>query len=499
MDRLSCCESDLSKHKHGILDHLTWSAVVLALSLMTKLFVSSWVWVFLILIPMTVFLISLKSNTKWLGYLIAHRTRFVFGVVSVFLLIGLIVYLDVYRVLPEDWRLVGRVLSFPNQEARLDIVVGFGLLGIVLGALLRQALGRAVYGTLLRSWSIGPQITIIGIWTTVVILCPYPVHPYAVSYYIWGIAMGMLVHKAVHLWFERRMETYRRMSNIYAAWPDQTQGSKQEHKALEYFRNHKIKRLRKELDKWKNKGVYSKKLALLSASLYRIEGQYERSNQDIDSATKADAIESLEDTHLLMLKAVNLRERQRDSEAQQLLQILTQSEHGKTCPLVHAAQAFLQSDEIMKDITRFQPSQRALKSAYRSMMFRYKLVQVRDQTKRSNALSELQDFYSRVMDYCIPVNATLILDTMGYALLAAGYSYEAKVFFQECITMDPTYSSAYLHLGDYYQVRMLACDDASSQARFNWHASLCYYAAKYSENVIDSRISAMTGKRLESL
>jgi len=481
-----------------IIDGFIWLFTIVLLAFLTQIFLASWVWTVVILLPMAIIFQGLLRSSRIAGFIIAKRSWMVFCVSFLLICSGLIII--IVRLFDYDILLLSsleqnRIVGNINRTAS---IIGFIVIGVILGALFRQAVGRAIYGTLLHRLTVGHRVSCIAIWTATVIIFPYPYHPEAIPYYFCGVAIGILIHKAFHLWLERKVQGYRRICNIYAAWPSGAQGTHEEYQALKLLKKLRHTRLRKRLNDWKSEGrnVFTTKLTLISASLFRIEGDYERSNAEIDSACDPESIKTMEDIHLLLLKTINLRDCNKDVEAIQLINILRLSQIGRTCPLVHATYSLLQSETVLNDLQGFTPSIKPLLSSYRSMLHRNNLVLVRQSISRANSTGRMKEFLSRFLDYCVPVSTTLMLDVLGYALLAANHISEAKVLFQECITVDPTYTSAYLHLGDYFTIRACSISEPSLKARNAWHASLCYWTAKYSEKVNSSRVSTISSHRL---
>jgi len=489
----------------GVVDSLISVFATIAFAALTMLFYPSWVWSLAVLVPTTIFYEIILRSPSATAYIIAKRTKAVGITAIVILALGGLTY-----YLAGVWQWSSVVSSGSLQQPSISnsdmvIIVGFCLLGIVLGILFRQALGRSVFSTLLQKLSVGQRITTIGIWTTILIVAPYPIHPKAVPFYVWGVALGVLIHKAVHLWLSRKVQGFRRIANIYHAWPPEAELTTLEHDVLKLFKRLRFRKLRKKLDGSKQRvesgSDSSLRLALISASLFRIKGNYEAAIREVTEVVPRGpvVIDSPVKVHLYLMRAICQRDANQDKEARQTIDSLLATKEGQSCPLVQATDSLLQSEEVLKDPSNFQPSVDPLDAAHKSMRNRSSLMKLREGMIAIGYPDQLKDFFSRFLDYCVPVTAPFLLDVLGYALLSAGYTYEASVFFHECITVDPTYTAAYLHLGDYFHVKQTMTTSDSIKANCIWNAKLCYYAAKYSEKVGRSRIFQIASKRLDDL
>jgi hypothetical protein len=110
----------------------------------------------------------------------------------------------------------------------------------------------------------------------------------------------------------------------------------------------------------------------------------------------------------------------------------------------------------------------------------------------------MDELLGRFVEFGLPVTGPFIVDVVAYSHLAAAYSEEAYVLLRRCIEMDPDYSSAYLHLGDYFLVRRVLTGLATQASASDlWHAEACFQLVIGLEKNRHSRIRRLAQGRLQ--
>jgi len=152
-------------------------------------------------------------SPQFASWLIARRSRVVVSLFCLFLVFGVTLHFLNLNFLESG------VVKWESKE--IHITAGFFILGIVLGSIIRQILGRVVFESLLGHGTTGLRILGLAVWGTTFIMVPYPEHPYAVPWYIIGFGLGMAIHKWFHLTVEKHAKLRRRLLNIWTS-PEKT-------------------------------------------------------------------------------------------------------------------------------------------------------------------------------------------------------------------------------------------------------------------------------------
>ncbi|MFH1894171.1 MAG: hypothetical protein ABIK83_15990 [Candidatus Zixiibacteriota bacterium] len=465
------------------------------IGLVTVYFVGERIWILIIYLPMQIFFELIETNPSFTAQIIAKRTRFAVIIIITVFFAGIFLYL----------LHIGKVIEMPLTSDRLvqhhlssdsanRLIYGFLLLGVVLGALLRHITGRIVYRVLLSRSRTGIKILGLATWSAVIVIAPYQIHPYAVAYFLVGLAIGMTVHKWFHYSIEKRSQARRRLLNIYTALRLNEVVEVAVVKAVELLIkdtlsvSRKYRKLRNLLNEYRRSGNLSKELALISASLLRFQGKFRDSIAEIDAATSDGFID--ENTHLLVMKAINLADQNNNADANELLDKILGLQRGMTCKLTNSTKALWLAEELLQNLREPALSAEPLKYALKAIELKMGVASPDER---------LTKFLSRFFDFGAPVGATFVLDVWGYSLLSAGSIYEARIVFEHCIEIDPSYSSAYLHLGDYFVLNSGLRSDPSRKLRDLWHAEVCYRTALISEHEMTTRIASRASMRLDQL
>lgn len=483
--------------------------VVAALCIIVvHIFLDHWLWTELVFfVPVLILLDQLRRSPRSVGFMIASDTPLsvaggVLALISAFIVVWV------------------RRHSALQGATDLRVQVMYLFLGIMLGLAFRHAIGRLVRLTLVARDRLGQSCSVLVIWMLLIILFPLDPHRFAAPFYLAGIGAGILLHKSVRLRLSLRVSAYRRLLEVVDAWPPDALATQAEIEALELlargrqYPSMKFKDLRNFLDTTRAKSGLTPHLSLISASVYRLEGDYDRAVTETLVA-KVPPLH-LVDTHLLLLRALSLEEQSREDETDNLLALIRSSQRGRACPLTAAVRSRREAERALINFQGTRPVKRPLLMATRALELRRRSMTERFRPsahglpESSPSQNNLQDsdstnvvegpidnFLKRFIGVGVPLTPSFVLDIVGYCVLAAGNIEEARVILHRCIGIDPGYSYPYLHLGDAFLFRrLLGVGDPRPFVEDLWHARACYHTAASVERSSGSRVRRLAASRL---
>ena len=461
--------------------------VVAALCIMlVQFFLHHWFWTELVLfVPVLLIIEQVSRSPRTVGYLVARDT-----IIS---LMGGLLALAAAAIL---FAIKLNIKSHYKIDSQLFVL--YLLLGTVIGLSLRHAIGRLVRLALVARDRLGQNCSLLIVWTLAIVLFPQPVHSGARPYYLAGVGAGIILHKSVRLRLSLRVSAYRRLLEIIDAFPSNAPVTQREMMALELlargrqYPSMKFKSLRHFLDEARAESAFSKRLALISASVHRLEGDYDRAVAE--SQVASDPPQDLVDTHLLLLRALSMEEQGLEREVDSLILTIRKSATGRACPLTAAVRARREAEKVLQEFGTATPNRHPLIHSIRALELRRQAL-----TERFRAPDDSIDlFLKRFLSVGVPLTPSFVLDILGYCTLCAGNIEEARVLLHRCIGLDPSYSYSYLHLGDVFLFRqLLSVGDRRPNAEKIWHAKACYFAALFVERSAGSRVKRLARHRLE--
>ena len=521
-----------------------WMALIITiLSIIGGFVVSGRWWGAFIVFPVPFFfgLIDLLPP-KYFACLIVRRTIIVFFTLILLLILGIVIlnkpisnnffYQSNDNISPvatatnsvnannDNGRVLADLDSPDETESytkeALQTQIGFLVLGFILGSLLRLSIGVFVYRSLLCKPRLGILVIGISIWIIVILVFPHSQHIDSIKFYIWGIIIGMFIHKGIKLWLNKKASHERRLQEIGEVWKNIKNQDAIDSEAIRIlvkpvlFNFWRSYRLMRKIENWKKDNKDTKFISLIYASILKTRGKYDNAINELDYALKKEPNlwekESQEylNIYLNVMKAICLADKHstsdydQQSEVSELINALLESEKGLNCPLVNAIHAHRLADEAFKDINKVNFNENALRYARTATNLRRDLVNRdsdRMESKEKNGYTEntLRKFFI----YALPITPTFLLDVLGYALLAAGFTFEAKVMFNHCIEADPSYIPAYLHLGDYFMIRGYNLDNVEKANSARRNAEICFNLVEQSVRNKRGRIYRIAKRRLE--
>lgn len=491
-------------------DKVQYSLWALALTLSANLVVQNWWWLGAVYAPLYLYLEALSRSERAVGFMVARRGTVALSCVGLILLLfGMGVFFGWWQMSDA----VGEKEKYTLITFDLEYI-SFVVVGAILGALIRYCFSSLMSLALLGKRRLGMNVLSTAVWTVGVILYPgFGVHRGATPYFILGFASGILLSRSFRLRLARAVAGYRRVQDIADAWPPNAEAKPAELEALRLlargrqFPGFKFRTLRRRLIDWSEGGkdIVTSRLALISASVFRLEGDHEHAIAEVDRALAATGedpekpIVAPAVAHLLLLKALSLFETGKDESAYAVIEKILDSPAGEFCPLSRATLAARQAEVVLKHPLSVEANDEALENTYIALDNRKRLLALRSK-RRPEKREAIDLFLTRFPEIGIPVTATFMRDILGQCHIAAGYPEEGKVFLESCIDIDRVYSPSYLHMGEYFlfrnALRRAKIKRGESMKHDLWHARACFFAARFVERNVDSRVRRLATARL---
>ena len=454
-------------------------------------------WVTLAYLPFFLFVERMGASPKFVAFCTVKNGYIAIGL-AVLLMLG------------------GFAIAYYGNVSQAEFVESYSAyafltIGFLLGILLRRYIRIMSLAVLFGRRRLLIKIVMCGLWTVAIVVFPRGV-PLESALYLIGGGLGVFVSKGVALALSRTASGFRRLEGIYFAWRDtDVDARRSEMEALQLlsdgrdFPSLRFKRLRKSLEKVRHsKGVeFTKFLALISASVYRLEGNYTEAIREVELAETGG--DDVMEVHLLIMKILSLEEMGEEQTASQELERLACLSSSADCPVTATLIARRKAEQQLalwaeepRHILETEPSLDCLEKIWVAMDLQREIMGGRfgGMSKKER----VKRFLAGFSEVGVPVTPSWMTDTIGLCHLAAGYGNPASLYFKRCIGTDPVYSQAYLHLGDFYMFRnSILHPEASPKKTDIWHARICFLAAQMIEVNEGSRVKRLSVKRLELL
>lgn len=473
-------------------DWIVWILTTAFLGVLLQLTVGWNLWVALTYVPPFLLVEALSRSPRAIGFLSARKDAFARGAIVVFALIPLILLFT--TSINKLAALIGSLRGSPGDVPEAVIASSAGLL---LGITLRRDISKLVYATLTDHRRLLLSIMFMIYWTLGAIFYLWSLNNGLTGWYVLSVFGGLAIQRGIRLNLSKKVSGFKRLRELRRSIPNKLK--QVEWEALELlakgrqFWRRDFRRVRRHIEKVEISGLRTRNLALMKASIYRLEGQFQAS---IEAAEEADIkVPSLVDAHLILLRAINLAEQGRDDEAQATLAGLLPTKKGKKCPLAKGFSA-LRSAEIDLDRQvpmigegRFEGNAVPLVRVLSSFRMRSAILRARSRSLSSDSEEERVELYmGRFAELAIPVTPLFFLDILGLVKLAAGFPEEGRLLLERCVQFDRSFSNAYLHLGYYFLFRNSIIRGRPPRKTDLWHAEACFHAAYFVERNEGSRI-----------
>lgn len=357
--------------------------------------------------------IALFFANTWVVY----ATTALFGMVGV----GIIAY----------W--VGRNSFSWN---RVGDAIQFMLQGGVIGVLLRQLSLSVILNSLFgRSARIQRLMLMLGF---AVVIWLFPVNSrYGVfqGFYIVGVSIGLVAHVVWRAILHRRYRLSRYGRGVMEMINGELGSlSTDEENAYKLFIKRKRRAFEKLIRKLEMAGPLSPRLRILKAHSLRVYGRYadalQTSENQLDNTDRDTSFDRL----FLLQKALALNEL---GERQKMYDALKESKRLRDDNfLINATLALRMAEELPIENIRNTEESRFPVQLLRDAML---------QNTSEASFEVLSDLFGDA----IPIRWGFVQDVYGYTLLKAGDFSFSKDLFLNCIEKEPSFSSSYLHLGEW--------------------------------------------------
>jgi tetratricopeptide (TPR) repeat protein len=380
----------------------------------------------------------------------------------------------------------------PNSYPEL---VSFGLQGVLVGVLLRVVL-TAYFAQLLRDSTILAQrlMLMVAVTILVMLLPTGTTHRHWTGLFLIGVGLGFYLHYLVRGKEHARAMRFRLLQNISSSLELSTEQLRpSEVGAVKAFAALRWSDFDRILETAEQSGVVTTVLKCLEASKYRLEGDYDRAlnilTHELGRSLRSREFDAL--LHLQM--ALNYGD---NADAAAMESSLKESEAANPdCLLTQVTIALreaesIQSAEAAADSTRVRSQNELLRRLWKAMD-----LYERQSSHRLLAL---------VTGSTVPMTWTFLQDAYGYILLKSGRPRFAKSLFVQSIHEDPTFASAYLHLGEWYlndahrRPSSKRPSDGRSVERSLHLARTCFHIAKAFQKTRNSLIRRRAQALLDS-
>ena len=393
------------------------------------------IWLTLGLSLILVFLEKISDQSpKSIAQLFIHRKYVISTVVGLCLLTFIFSYLSfTYNHL------------LPNRKNYIDIskeVFGFTLIGALLGLITRMLLIHYYYQTILAKKVFKTKILLMVVYLVILMLFPF-LHKVYIPSFSFGFGMGFLIHYLSRS-PERRDALYARLREnlllmIESMKRKNPSLSSNQDEAIQYYAKQDWKSLRNLLNKVEEDEV----LFFIKLSMNRKQHKYSDALQAIEDKENENPSWYEETRHFFHLHyALNYNEKDNIHTQNQksIVSIRKAIEYNPNCLLSITTLALMLANDI--DIS--STNQENIDKKNEALTLIWKAMKIYEQKERNNEVISL------VTGLTVPFTYSFLLDTYGYVLFKNGYFKFSRALFIQCLYQDPSFSSTYVHLAEWY-------------------------------------------------
>lgn len=388
-------------------------------------------------------------NVKWLAKIYTHRK---FVAVTAFLVCTLCSFI-LYALFP--------FYTNYNDSGFFILATQFFFQGTVVGVVIRMLLLN-LYANLIRAKSLHiAKLLIMIAWVVFIIMFPIADrHRNMSSIFVFGFGAGFILHYYARTQDKKDAQRVRLRQNILSLInlikndngnSEINNKSKkltpEEEKAVDLYTNQKWKLLKKLLKQHDE----SITLFFVRLSMYRKLHQYEtvlgliREKLDDIKKNENDSIYKSHEHFFHLHFALNESERFNHlgswKNRQNIFKHLDIAYNlNPDCLLTCATYSLRLASEINKDSNSEDENQEYKDKSLKLIWHAMKLYENPEHPRP----------VSLVTGMTVPVTYKFLLDTYGYVLLKNGMLRFSKALILQCIFEDPSFSSSYLHLAEWY-------------------------------------------------
>lgn len=357
---------------------------------------------------------------------------------------------------------------------RVIDMMQFVLQGAIIGVILRQLFLSVVLNSLFgRSARIQRLLLMLGLAVVIWLFPANSRYSLFQGFYILGVAFGLIAHIAWRSLLHNRNRKSRYSRGVMKMIEgNDTRLTTDEENAYKLFIGNKRRKFNSLFRTLENDEKLTPRLKILKAHSFRVAGKYADALLVVDNELENDNRETNFDDLFLLQKALAHSEL---NENEKMYNALNKGLHLKKDNfLLRATLALRLAEELsLENIQLNEESRRPLR-IFREALFK---------NTSEAGFEVLSDLFSNA----IPIRWGFIQDVYGYTLLKAGDFSFSKDLFLNCIEKEPSFSSSYLHLGEWYVAWSMK--DSKNAAKHLALAKDCFFLAESLEKNKSSRIS----------
>jgi hypothetical protein len=375
------------------------------------------------------------------------------------------------------------LLPLNQNISRVDEFTAAKLLtkGLVVGIVFRSFFGKVGFRSLFLMPVGGQKLLLLLAYTLGLLFFPFELGISA-GLYTFGFGCGFLSQFTARSFHYQKAQALRIGQTILQILEDiQPDIKPKETDAIRYYANHNFRELKSLLAKTPLTTV----LVVIKASMERSLGKYDDCLDTIENEFKNPNRKKELEGHLFLQKSLCHGEKGGEENEDTMEEALKQALSQKpNCLLANATYSLRLSEGPLKTLTL------PLSVIWKALR--------RDIYRPSPELMEA------IVGKSVPMTWTFLIDVFAYGLIKAGDLRFSRPLLTQCIQEDPAFSSAYLHLGEWYNARkekekndwkkVKNKDEKKSQGHLRKleeyadAARYCFYVAKYIEGDRSSRI-----------
>ncbi|MFQ5639412.1 MAG: hypothetical protein ACE5IR_15615 [bacterium] len=409
----------------------------------------------------------LGKNPTWIAYYFAWRKQIAFFVAIASASLGFIPF---YLVYYHD---------FVNKPSIL-LTSQFIVQGLVVGVILRNLIVWISYRTLFGATIETQRFLFLLGFTTFLWLCPLgQEHRIYAYFYLVGVGGGFLLHYTIRIKQRKRARRYRRGQTILRVieFPSEIE-------AMKYYAKQDWKKLNQLFKDHENQ--MTTVLKIVKVCMLRIQGKYQEGLKIIEEELKNPDRNKELDAYLYCQKALAHSEL---DERDLMYKALDKSLKLKPTCLLSKVTKSLRLGEDLEDSLEKKPEMSDEDKEEKNEEPLHEIWGALKLNAQENPLESI----AKVIGSAVPVTWTFFLDAYAYALLHVGDFRFSRSLLKVCIKDDPSFSSPYLHLGEWYM-------KTKTDDKFKKLAKLCLSVALKLEgekNSLIKRRSEHLRKKLE--
>lgn len=369
------------------------------------------------------------------------------------------------------------------REHTFAEVATFALLGVFGGVILRFAIAHTFWQMIRGNQTRNTQAGTLLLLGAMIAAIPASVpHRSMLALHLCGLATGAFLYSAIRKQESTRAQQQRRFQTIsrYVSRSGETL-SVLDTKAIKAFAVQDASTLRSFFRKH---AEHSTAVVLMRAALDRIAGQYEHALILLREEAKHPDLDPRLANLIYLQIALNLGETTVDDDAMADALRVAESLHPD-CVLTLTTSALRLAEDVPLESLVSPDDERQRSDQQSALAAIWRALDLNERRAPERLLAI-------VTGATVPVTWTFLLDAYAYVSLKCGKIRLARTLLLQCIREDPAFSSAHLHIGEWYYLQSLrtrvSTADNRAMEHWNHHAALSASIAIALEGKRDSRV-----------